>query len=69
VRKYGDGRDLEVRTKEGFNNLGDATKVTLRPKGRTVVIDSSFGAPANTHDGATVAKAIELKEKSGEKQM
>lgn len=44
----------------GVNSLADAVKVTLGPKGRNVVIQKSFGAPAITKDGVTVAKEIEL---------
>jgi chaperonin GroEL len=47
----------------GVNKLSDAVKVTLGPKGRTVVIDSSFGSPTATKDGVTVAKAITLPNK------
>ncbi|MFI5390056.1 MAG: chaperonin GroEL [Bacteriovoracales bacterium] len=45
---------------KGVNALADAVKVTLGPKGRNVVIQKSFGAPAITKDGVTVAKEIEL---------
>jgi len=53
------------RTKlvEGVNVLADAVKVTLGPKGRNVVIEKSFGSPAVTKDGVTVAKEIELEDK------
>lgn len=44
----------------GVNALANAVKVTLGPKGRNVVIQKSFGAPAITKDGVTVAKEIEL---------
>jgi chaperonin GroEL len=44
----------------GVNTLANAVKVTLGPKGRNVVIESSFGAPTVTKDGVSVAKAIEL---------
>ncbi|UTW64440.1 chaperonin GroEL [bacterium SCSIO 12741] len=54
-----DGRDS---LKKGVDALADAVKVTLGPKGRNVVIDKSFGAPAITKDGVTVAKEIELKD-------
>ncbi|MEY3106005.1 MAG: chaperonin GroEL, partial [Pseudomonadota bacterium] len=47
----------------GVNALANAVKVTLGPKGRTVVIDQSYGAPKVTKDGVTVAKAIELADK------
>lgn len=48
---------------EGVNVLADAVKVTLGPKGRNVVIEKSFGSPAVTKDGVTVAKEIELEDK------
>jgi chaperonin GroEL len=47
----------------GVNQLADAVKVTLGPKGRNVVIEKSFGAPTVTKDGVTVAKEIELENK------
>ena len=40
----------------GMNQLADAVKVTLGPKGRTVVLEKSFSAPRITKDGVTVAK-------------
>ncbi|MBP1595948.1 MAG: groL [Acidobacteria bacterium] len=46
----------------GVNQLADAVKITLGPKGRNVVLDKKFGAPAITKDGVTVAKEIELKD-------
>jgi len=48
---------------EGVNVLANAVKVTLGPKGRNVVIEKSFGSPAVTKDGVTVAKEIELEDK------
>ena len=44
----------------GVNQLADAVKVTLGPKGRNVVIEKSWGSPVITKDGVTVAKEIEL---------
>ena len=54
--------DVEARTnlKKGIDQLADAVKVTLGPKGRNVVIDKKFGSPTITKDGVTVAKEIEL---------
>ncbi|OIP02085.1 MAG: chaperonin GroL [Bacteroidetes bacterium CG2_30_33_31] len=52
-----EARDL---LKKGVDELANAVKVTLGPKGRNVVIDKSFGAPQITKDGVTVAKEIEL---------
>ncbi len=46
----------------GVNQLADAVKVTLGPKGRNVVIEKKFGGPAITKDGVTVAKEIELRD-------
>src|SRR5476649_999200 len=46
----------------GVNQLADAVKVTLGPKGRNVVIDEKFGSPTITKDGVTVAKEIDLKD-------
>ena len=54
--------DIEARDllKKGVDELANAVKVTLGPKGRNVVIDKKFGAPLITKDGVTVAKEIEL---------
>ncbi|MBT7612586.1 MAG: chaperonin GroEL [Rhodospirillaceae bacterium] len=57
------GADARTRMLRGVNTLADAVKVTLGPKGRTVVLDKSFGAPRITKDGVTVAKEIELDDK------
>jgi len=57
------GNDSRTKMVEGVNVLADAVKVTLGPKGRNVVIEKSFGGPAVTKDGVTVAKEIELKDK------
>src|SRR5690349_16239921 len=46
----------------GVNQLADAVKVTLGPKGRNVVVERKFGGPTITKDGVTVAKEIELKD-------
>ena len=48
--------------KKGVDELSNAVKVTLGPKGRNVIIDKSYGAPIVTKDGVTVAKEIELKD-------
>lgn len=57
--------NLEARNalKSGVDQLANAVKVTLGPKGRNVVIEKKFGAPTITKDGVTVAKEIELEEK------
>src|SRR5512136_419899 len=52
--------DARAALKRGVDQLADAVKVTLGPKGRNVVIDRKFGAPTVTKDGVTVAKEIEL---------
>src|SRR5512146_2069129 len=54
--------NLEARDllKKGVDQLANAVKVTLGPKGRNVIIDKKFGAPLITKDGVTVAKEIEL---------
>src|SRR5580765_7198254 len=46
----------------GVNQLADAVKVTLGPKGRNVVLEKKYGGPTITKDGVTVAKEIDLKE-------
>jgi len=46
----------------GVNQLADAVKVTLGPKGRNVILDRKFGSPTITKDGVTVAKEIDLKD-------
>ena len=55
-----DARDM---LKSGVDQLADAVKVTLGPKGRNVIIEKKFGAPQITKDGVTVAKEIELDDK------
>ena len=54
--------DARALLKEGVDQLADAVKVTLGPKGRHVVLEKRFGAPQITKDGVTVAKEIELKD-------
>ncbi|MDE0326103.1 MAG: chaperonin GroEL [Candidatus Poribacteria bacterium] len=56
--------DEEARSaiKQGVDQLADAVKVTLGPKGRNVVLDKKFGAPTITKDGVTVAKEVELED-------
>ena len=56
--------NLEARNalKKGVDQLSDAVKVTLGPKGRNVIMDKKFGAPAISKDGVTVAKEIELED-------
>lgn len=52
--------DARDQLKSGVDQLADAVKVTLGPKGRNVVIDKKFGSPTVTKDGVTVAKEVEL---------
>src|SRR5512136_2664336 len=54
--------EARAQLKEGVDQLADAVKVTLGPKGRNVVLEKKFGAPSVTKDGVTVAKEIELEE-------
>ena len=56
--------NIEARElmKQGVDQLANAVKVTLGPKGRNVVIEKKFGAPQITKDGVTVAKEIELED-------
>jgi len=54
--------DARAALKRGVDQLADAVKVTLGPKGRNVVIDKKFGAPTITKDGVTVAKEVELED-------
>ena len=55
-------KDARELLKSGVDQLADAVKVTLGPKGRNVVIEKKFGAPQITKDGVTVAKEIELED-------
>ena len=57
--------DIDAREllKRGVDQLANAVKVTLGPKGRNVVIEKKFGAPQITKDGVTVAKEVELENK------
>jgi chaperonin GroEL len=56
------GEESRQAILRGVNQLADAVKVTLGPKGRNVVLDKKFGSPTITKDGVTVAKEIELKD-------
>ena len=57
--------DIEVREamKRGADQLANAVKVTLGPKGRNVIIEKKFGTPQVTKDGVTVAKEVELEDR------
>jgi chaperonin GroEL len=52
--------DARAKLKRGVDQLAEAVKITLGPKGRNVVIDKKFGSPTITKDGVTVAKEVEL---------
>src|ERR1700739_3098767 len=56
--------DEEARRglERGMNQLADAVKVTLGPKGRNVVLEKKWGAPTITNDGVSIAKEIELED-------
>jgi chaperonin GroEL len=56
------GEESRAAILRGVNQLADAVKITLGPKGRNVVIEKKFGSPTITKDGVTVAKEIELKD-------
>lgn len=57
------GMEAREKIRQGVDILADAVKVTLGPRGRNVAYDKSFGSPAITKDGVTVAKEIELVDK------
>ncbi|VAH04038.1 unnamed protein product [Triticum turgidum subsp. durum] len=57
------GVEARASMLRGVEELADAVKVTMGPKGRTVIIEQSFGAPKVTKDGVTVAKSIEFKDR------
>jgi chaperonin GroEL len=57
------GEDARRALESGVNQLADAVKITLGPKGRNVVLDKKFGSPLITNDGVTIAKEIELEDK------
>ena len=56
------GEEARRSLKAGVDALGDALKVTLGPRGRTVVLDKKFGPPAIVNDGVSIAKEIELQD-------
>jgi chaperonin GroEL len=55
--------DARKRIKVGIDQVADAVKVTLGPKGRNVILGKSYGGPTITNDGVSIAKDIELKDK------
>ncbi|MGK7346006.1 MAG: chaperonin GroEL [Candidatus Nitrospinota bacterium M3_3B_026] len=62
AKKISFGEDARHKIMSGIDQLANAVKVTLGPKGRNVVIEKKFGSPTITKDGVTVAKEIELKD-------
>src|ERR1700692_3795204 len=54
--------DARRGLERGMNQLADAVKVTLGPKGRNVVLEKKWGAPTITNDGVSIAKEIELED-------
>src|SRR3989442_1797931 len=56
------GEEGRAAILRGVNQLADAVKITLGPKGRNVVLGKSYGSPTITKDGVTVAKEIDLKD-------
>src|SRR6266542_2515310 len=54
--------DARRALERGMNQLADAVKITLGPKGRNVVIEKKWGAPTITNDGVSIAKEIELED-------
>ncbi len=57
------GAPAREKVRKGVDTLADAVKITLGPRGRNVIFERSYGAPAITKDGVTVAKEIELEDK------
>ena len=55
-------QDARRSLESGMNQLADAVRVTLGPKGRNVVLDKQWGAPTITNDGVSIAKEIELED-------
>ena len=56
------GEEARRSLQSGIDQLADAVKITLGPKGRNVVLDKKFGAPLITNDGVTIAKEVELED-------
>lgn len=56
------GEDARKKLKAGVDQLAEAVKTTLGPKGRNVALDKKWGGPTITHDGVTVAKEVELED-------
>jgi chaperonin GroEL len=62
AKKIAFGSDARAAVREGVKKLAKAVKITLGPCGRNVILEKSFGSPAVTKDGVTVAKEIELED-------
>ncbi len=62
AKELGFDVDARARLKAGVDQLAQAVKVTLGPKGRNVVLDRKFGSPTVTKDGVSVAKEVELED-------
>ncbi len=62
AKKITHGEESRAAILRGVNQLADAVKITLGPRGRNVVLDKKYGSPTITKDGVTVAKEIELKD-------
>jgi chaperonin GroEL len=61
IIKYNE--EAREKIKSGIDQVADAVKITLGPRGRNVVLDKGFGAPVITNDGVSIAKEIELEDK------
>ena len=57
------GQDARDKIRRGVDALADAVKVTLGPRGRTVILDRDFGPPQIVNSGVVVAKSIELEDR------
>src|SRR5512132_2159441 len=57
------GQDARDRIRHGIDALADAVKVTLGPRGRTVILDREFGPPQIVNSGVVVARAVELEDR------
>ncbi|MBU2028278.1 chaperonin GroEL [Patescibacteria group bacterium] len=56
-------REVREKIKSGIDQVADAVKVTIGPRGRNVIVDKGFGAPMITNDGVSIAKEIDLEDK------
>lgn len=61
IIKYGE--EARKKIKSGIDQVADAVKITIGPRGRNVILDKGFGSPAITNDGVSIAKEIELEDK------